>query len=171
MVDDAHCNQPMLHGFRKHRSPRGKCEIRGTGPNLWFAVAPALGFQVGSFRFTHSEFAQLMEGYCPQAVTLDAHSRRCNTLPTIIFSDAISLPCGRDSEVYWAYWRTPHVFFYQDGDSDLVGRSGKTRPCAPKNWEERVIHLSHWEAGGGRQVFGLSWFGTHQGRTRATKSH
>ena len=165
MVDDAHCNQPMLHGFRKHRSPRGKCEIRGTGPNLWFAVAPALGFQVGSFRFTHSEFAQLMEGYCPQAVTLDAHSRRCNTLPTIIFSDAISLPCGRDSEVYWAYWRTPHVFFYQDGDSDLVGRSGKTRPCAPTNWEERVIHLSHWEAGGGTSSLWaiVVWYppGTH----------
>ncbi len=149
MVDDAHCDQPMLHGFRKYRSPRGKCEIRGAGPNLWFAVAPALGFQVGSFRFSHSEFAQLMESYCPQAATLDAHTRRCNTLPEIIFLDAISLPCGADSANYWAYWRTPHVFFYQDGDLDLAGHTGKARPCAPTNWEERAIHLSHWEAGGG----------------------
>ena len=86
MVDDAHCDQPMLHGFRKYRSPRGKCEIRGAGPNLWFAVAPALGFQVGSFRFSHSEFAQLLESNCPQAATLDAHTRRCNTLPEIISS-------------------------------------------------------------------------------------
>jgi hypothetical protein len=89
------------------------------------------------------------ESYCPQAATLDAHARRCNMLPEIIFLDAISLPCGADSENYWAYWRTPHVFFYQDGDLDLAGHTGKTRPCVPMNWEERAIHLSHWEAGGG----------------------
>ena len=160
MVDDAHCDQPMLHGFQTYRSPRGKCEIRGAGPNLWFAVAPALGFQVGSFRFSHSDFAQLMESYCPQAATLDAHTRRCNSLPEIIFLDPISLPCGADSENYWAYWRTPHVFFYQDGDLDLAGYTGKKRPCAPRNWEERAIHLSHREAGGGTSslwVIAVAW--------------
>ena len=149
MVDDAHCDQPLLHGFRQYRSSRGQCEIRGAGPNLWFAVAPALGFKVGSFRFPHSAFLQLMESYCPQAANLNARACRYNTLPAIIFLDALSLPCGANSEAYWASWRTPHVFFYQDGNSDWVGCTGNTRPCAPKDWEERSLHLSHWEAGGG----------------------
>ena len=149
MVDDAHCDQPLLRGYLKYGSSRGKCEIRGAGTNLWFAVAQALGFQVRSFRFPHLAFSQLMRSYCPKAAILDAHPHRCNKLPSIIFLDAISLPCGTNLDVYWAYWRTPHVFFYQDGDSDLVRCTTHTRPRAPNDWEEQIIHLSHCDAGGG----------------------
>ena len=110
---------------------------------------PELGFHVSSFRFPPLAASQLMGSYCPKAAFLDTHPHHCNNLPSIIFLDAISLPCGVNLDVYWGYWRTPHAFFYKDGDSYVPTCTTHPRPCAPKGWVEQEILLSQYDAGGG----------------------
>ena len=50
---DHHSDQLLVRGFLKYCSLRGCCEIRGAGPNLWFAAAQALGFQIATIRCAH----------------------------------------------------------------------------------------------------------------------
>jgi hypothetical protein len=90
--------------------------------------------------------------FCPHAAVLAATLRWCNTLPDVVFSDAMSLPWGVCS--YWAQWTTPHVFFISNGDTDLEEWGGRGRipsqppPLHPLGWSSRLVCLSHCEAGG-----------------------
>ena len=44
LANPLHCDLPLLNGYFPFRPPRGTCEVRGSSPNLWLAVVPALGF-------------------------------------------------------------------------------------------------------------------------------
>jgi hypothetical protein len=149
-MTDAHCNLPLLHGYLPYRPSRGTCEIQVSSPSLWFTVARALGFWVSSLRCQSPHFAATILPFCPHATVLAATPWWCNTLPDVIFSDAISLPWGNRS--YWAHWATPHVFFVPVGDTDLEEGGGRSplrpAPLRPAGWTACSVSLTHCEAGG-----------------------
>jgi hypothetical protein len=93
----------------------------------------------------------MVVSFCPQAAVLAEAPRQCNTLPDVIFSNAMSLPWGDRS--YRAQWTTPHVFFISNGDTDLEEWGGRMPlqppPLHPPGWSSRLVSLSHCEAGGG----------------------
>jgi hypothetical protein len=146
---DPHSDQLLVRGFLKYRSSRGWCEIRAAGPNLWFAAAQALGFQIASIRSAFTPFVDLIRPFCGSARVLSAHPRRFNSLPDIVFLDLGSLPWGPGSDKYWEGWRTTHVFFCsgEDTDADDGVRAAPPPPC-PTGWSSRSVALSHREAGG-----------------------
>ena len=146
---DPHSDQLLVWGFLKYRSSRGWCEIRAAGPNLWFAAAQALGFQIASIRSAFTPFVDLIRPFCGSARVLSAHPRRFNSLPDIVFLDLGSLPWGPGSDKYWEGWRTTHVFFCsgEDTDADDGVRAAPPPPC-PTGWSSRSVALSHREAGG-----------------------
>ncbi len=120
-------DQLLVRGFLKFRLPRGCCEVRGAGPNLWFAVAGALGFRVTTIRCAYPLFVDLIGSFCGGPWSLSPWPRQCNSLPDVVFLDLGALPWGPGSDKYWERWWTPHVFYCQGADNDLV----KTRAGAP----------------------------------------
>ena len=150
-MTDVHCDLPLLHGYLPYRPSRGTCEIWVSSPSLWFTVARALGFQVSSLRCQTPLFAAMILPFCPHAAVLAATPRQCNTLPDVIFSDAMSLPPWGDLS-YWAQWATPHVFFVPVGDTDVEEWGGRTSlrpvPLRPAGWTACSVFLTHCEAGG-----------------------
>ena len=111
LVVPQHCDLPLLNGYLPCRASRGSCKIQGASPNLWFAVAPALGFRISSFRFPDGPFVVLCGIVCPGALILAATPRRCNRLPDVVFLDLILLPLvSRLATTYWWAWEVPHVF-------------------------------------------------------------
>ena len=161
-VTVAHCDLPLLHGYLSYRPARGSCEIRSSSPNLWFTVERALGFRVTSLRCQSTHFAAMVSPFCPDATRLGATPRRCNTLPDVIFSDALSLPWG-DCH-YWAHWATPHEFFVSVGDTDLEDWGGRiplrSARLPPFGWTARSVSLTHCESGGattGRWLL-VAWY-------------
>ncbi len=45
---DPYSNQQLAWGFLPYRRRRGSCKFRGESANLWYAVAKALGFEIGT---------------------------------------------------------------------------------------------------------------------------
>ena len=143
VADSKHCDLPLLSGFLPYRTPRGSCELRGSGPNLWFGVARALGFTISSVRLPPRPFVDLILDVCPHVSVLSVLPRRCNTLPDVVFLDLLSIPpVERLSGSYWRAWTTPHVFFFWAGDTDsssLLGR-GASSHVAPPSWLGRKVN-------------------------------
>ena len=155
---DAHCNLPLLRGFLPFCPLHGCCKLRGASPNLRFAVAAALGFQVSSIPPPPSPFMTLVLGFWEGASILLASPRHCNRLPDVVFSDLASLPWDvRCPQVYWDAWTMPHVFFcaVRDTDLELLGGHGvlPNPPAPPRGWTVRSLALTHCEAGGGTVVW------------------
>jgi hypothetical protein len=105
-----HCKENPIKQERKINTLAGSCESKDMVVMRNLRL-PELGFHVSSFRFPPLAASQLMGSYFPKAAFLDAHPQHCNNLSSIIFLDAISLPCGVNLDAYWGYWRTPHAFF------------------------------------------------------------
>jgi hypothetical protein len=146
---DHHSDQPLIRGVLKFRPPRGCCEVRGAGPNLWFAAAGALGFRVTTVRCAFTPFVDLIGAFCGGPKSLPPCPRQCNSLPDVVFLDLGALPWGPGAKKYWERWRTPHVFFCQGADDNTVGtRAGPPSPSCPPEWALRSVTLSHCEAGG-----------------------
>jgi hypothetical protein len=149
-VHNPHCNLPLLTGFLPFCPLRGICEVQGVGPNLWFAVVGALGFQVLTFCSGDPSFSSLLGSLCLAALQLATSPRRCNQLPDVIFTNLASLPW--DVREYWAFWTTPHIFFIPAGDSEVDDWGFCTPswppPVPPSGWMVRGQTLSHCKAGG-----------------------
>ena len=75
--DPWHCDLPLLNDYLPYRTPQGLYEIRGASPNLWFAVALALGFRILSIRFPKGPFVELCGIVFPGASILAATPRQC----------------------------------------------------------------------------------------------
>ena len=135
--------------------PRGLCKIWGASPNLWFAVMPALGFQILSIRFPAGPFVDLCGFVCPGALVLATTPRQCNRLPDAVFLDLLLLPLvSHFAMTYWRAWEVPHIFFVWGGNFDSGAPGGRGRlaqvaPMPPPGWTVRDIGLSHCEAEGG----------------------
>ena len=82
--DPRHCDLPLLNGYLLYWTPWGSCEIWGAPPNLWFAVVPALGFQILSICFPKDPCVELCGIICPGASILAMTPRRCNRLPDVV---------------------------------------------------------------------------------------
>ena len=148
-VWDSHSDQLLVRGFLPYRPSRGTCEVRGGGPNLWFAVAKALGFTVTSIRCPYLPFVDLVRRFCPGVSVLLAAPQRFDSPPELVLLDADSLPSGPEAHRYWARWLTTHVFYTGglDADSGLgMGRVQSAR--LPPGWLEQTVTLSHCSAGG-----------------------
>lgn len=158
---DPHSDQLLVRGFLKYRSSRGWCEIRAAGPNLWFAAAQALGFQIALIRSAFTPFVDLIRPFCGSARVLSAHPRRFNSLPDIVFLDLGSLPWGPGSDKYWEGWRTTHVFFCsgEDTDADDGVRAAPPRR-APRGGPHGRLHSPTARQGGQPRADGLWWLGT-----------
>jgi hypothetical protein len=89
---DHHSDQLLVWGFLKYQETRGSCEIRGAGPNLWFAAAQSLGFRVSTIRCAYMPFVDLISPFCRSAWSLSPTLRRFNTLPDVVFLDLGMLP-------------------------------------------------------------------------------
>ena len=146
---DRHSDQLLVRGFLPYRLPWGTCEVRGAGPNLWFAVAKALGFRVTLIRCPYLPFVQLVLSFCPGVSVLSPASQRFTSLPELVFLDVESLPSGPGAHRYWERWLTPHVFYAggQDADSG-VGLGGRLTTRLPPGWTAWSVTLSHCSAGG-----------------------
>jgi hypothetical protein len=149
-VADSHSDQLLVRGFLPYHLPPGTCEVRGAGPNLWFAVAKALGFKVASIRCPYLPFINLVKLFCPGVLILLAAPKMFTTLPDLVFLDAGSLPSGPGAHRYWEQWLTPHVFYTggQDADSGQLIRGGHTS-LLPPGWTAQSVSLLHCLAGGG----------------------
>ena len=148
-VKDSHSDQLLVRGFLPYRLSRGTCEVRGAGPNLWFAVAKALGFTVTSIRCPYLPFVDLVRRFCPGVWALSAAPRRFTSLPEIVLLDAESLPSGPDAHRYWDRWLTTHVFYTGGRDADSGhGMGGVQSARLPPGWSARSVTLSHCSAGG-----------------------
>ena len=146
---DSHSDQLLVRGFLKYRSSRGCCEIRGAGPNLWFAAAQTLGFRISTIRCKYRPFVDLIALFCGFPRLLSARPRRFNSLPDVVFLDLGALPWGPGSDKYWEGWWTTHVFFCLGVDTDDIGAPGVLPPPqCPQGWSSRSVTLSHCEAGG-----------------------
>ena len=146
---DHHLDQLLVRGFLKFRPPWGCCEVRGAGPNLWFAAAGALGFRVTTIRCAYPPFVDLIGLFCGGPWSLSPWPRQCNLLPDVVFLDLGALPWGPGSDKYWERWWTPHIFYCQGADNDLVKtRAGAPPPTCPTGWTLCSIALSHCVAGG-----------------------
>ena len=118
-VKDSHSDQLLVTGFLPYRLSRGTCEVRGAGPNLWFAVAKALGFTVTSIRCPYLPFVDLVRRFCPGVLALSAAPRRFISLPEIVLLDAESLTSGPEAHRrYWDRLLTTHVFYTGGQDAD-----------------------------------------------------
>ena len=146
---DSYSDQLLVRGFLKYRSSQGCCEIRGAGPNLWFATVQALGFQISTVRCDYTPFVDLIAPFCGGPRLLSAWPRRFNSIPDVVFLDLGLLPWGPGSDKYWEGWRTTHVFFCLGVDTDALGaQDALAAPVCPQGWPSRSVTLSHCEAGG-----------------------
>ena len=148
-VWDSHSDQLLVRGFLPYRPSRGTCEVRGAGPNLWFAVAKALGFMVTSIRCPYLPFVDLVvRRFCPGVSALLAAPQRFDSLPELVLLDAESLPSGPEVHRYWDRWLTTHVFYTggQDADSGL-GMGGVQSARLPSGWSVQTVTLSHCSVG------------------------
>ncbi len=111
-----HLDRCLVQGFLKSWPPRGTCEVRGAGPNLWFAAAGSLGFKVTTVRCAYTPFLDLIGPFCGHPRVLSATPRRCNLLPDVVFSDLGSLPLARTS----------------------IGRAGRRRTSFPADGQTTI---------------------------------
>jgi hypothetical protein len=145
---DHHSDQLLVQGFLKYRESRGCCEIRGAGPNLWFAAAQSLGFWVSTIWCAFTPFVDLITPFCRGARSFSPTSRRFNKLPDVVFLDLGALPWGPGSSKYWEGWRTTHVFFCLGEDADASGpRTATSPPPVPAGVVLPVGYT--WALGGG----------------------
>jgi len=150
----------LVREFLPYCLSRGPCEVRGAGPNLWFAVAKA-GFKVTSIRCPYLPFVDLVRRFCPGVLVLLAAPQRFDFLPELVLLDAESLPSGPAAHRYWDRWLTQHVFYTggQDADSGL-GMGIVHYALLPPGWTAPTVTLSHCSAGGATSgVFSLvAWY-------------
>ncbi len=147
--EDHHSDLLLVRGFLKYCPPRGSCEVRGAGPNLWFAAAGSLGFRVKTVRCGYTPFMDLIGPFCRSPQVLSPMATRCNMLPDIVFFDLASLLWGPGADKYWQHWRTTHVFFCLGTDDNAASPLGwSSAPQCPPGWSTRLLPLSHCEAGG-----------------------
>jgi hypothetical protein len=114
-------------------------------------------------RYQHQIFAHRISGFCLGARILDAHPKRCNRFPVVIFLDVASLPWGDAAVYYWAQRVTTHVFYWCEGDLDdaaLQGLFPQRKPSPLPGWEARSVSLFHCAAGGGTSGIWLlvAWY-------------
>ena len=115
-----HAATGLIRGFLPSQVRRGKCEVRGAGPNLWPFILHGLGFEVRDLRFEDTQFLRLLEvagfggkarpfGRVAGSVWWKKSVRGQHIVAVFLDHHCVSRVVP--SAAYWALWKVPHVFY------------------------------------------------------------